>query len=341
MGNNAATHHKINLTSAEIANIWTNYQNDTMAVCTIGFFLIHVEDVETRSVLEYAYQQSQAHINKLKAFFNEEQFPIPAGFQPEVDVNMKAPRLFTDDFYLFYIQNIGKIGLASYAKSLSNSARLDMCEYYTECLNESAKLLNKATELMLNKGTFIRAPFIPKPQMVEYIQKQSYLAGWFGRNRPLNAIEMSNIYFNLIQNQLGRTLLMGFSQVATSPKIRDYLIRGRNIADKHVEIFGSLLSSEFLPSSSAWSTLPTDSTTTTYSDKLMMFHTLTLNAAGIGHYGVSLGLSPRSDLGTNYIRLTAEIASYTEDGAKLMIENGWMEKPPQAADRDQLSNDKT
>jgi hypothetical protein len=336
-----ATRHKVDLTSAEIANIWTNYLNDTMAVCTIGFFLAHVEDEETRNVLEYAYQLSQVHIQKLKLFFEEEQFPIPMGFSWETDVNVEAPRLFTDDFYLFYIQNIGKIGLASYAMSLANSARLDICEYYTECISESSRLLNKATELMLMNGTFIRAPFIPKPQIVEFIQKQSYLSNWFGETRPLNVIEMSNIFFNLIQNQLGRTLLMGFSQVTRSQEVRNYLIRGRDIANKHTKIFESILSAEFLPSASTWNVLPTDSTTTTYSDKLLMFHTITLNTAGIGNYGISLGQSSRSDLGINYVRLMAEISSYTEDGANLMIEKGWMEKPPQATDRDQLSNDMT
>ncbi|MEK4159435.1 MULTISPECIES: DUF3231 family protein [Paenibacillus] len=254
------------------------------------------------------------------------------------DVNKEAPRLFTDDFYLFYIQNVGKMGMEFYTMSLSNCARLDICEYFTECLNESARLLNKATEIMLTKGTFIRAPFIPVSKKVEYVQKQSYIAGWFGHRRPLNAIEMSQIYFNLIQNQLGRTLLMGFSQVAKSKQVRDYMVRGRDIADKHVEIFGSLLSKEFLPSASAWDTMPTESTVTPFSDKLMMFQTATLNAIGIAHYGRALSLSPRRDLGANYVRLTAEISQFAEDGTNIMIENEWLEQPPQATDRDQLAS---
>jgi hypothetical protein len=175
--------------------------------------------------------------------------------------------------------------------------------------------------------------------MVEYVHEQSYLAGWFGR-RPLNAIEISNIYFNLIQNQLGRTLAMGFSQVAKSETVRDFMIRGMNISDKHVEVFGSVLSQDHLPSASSWSTLPTDSTVPTYSDKLLMAHMNALNSAGIAHYGKSLGLSPRRDLGAHYVRLTAEIAEFAEDGANIMIKNGWMEQPPQAPDRDQLANGK-
>ena len=213
-----------------------------------------------------------------------------------------------------------------------------MCEYFTECLNESAKLFNKATEIMLNKGTFIRAPYVPEYKVVEFIQKESYVAGWFAEKRPLNVIEMSSIYFNMIQNQLGRTLTMGFSQVAKSQKVRDYMIRGRDISDKHVEIFGSILSGDHLPAASAWSTQPTDSVVAPFSDKLMMFHILTLNGLGIAFYGTSTGTSMRHDLGVIYIRLSAEIALYASDGLEIMMENAWLEQPPQAADRDKLAN---
>lgn len=333
------TNHHVELTSAEIASLWTNYLSDTSAICLVGNFLSHVDDIEIRSVLEFAMRLSQAHVQKLQSIFTEEKHPIPDGFSVNLDINKDSPRLFTDDFYLFYIQNIGKIGMEFYTMSLSNSSRLDICEYFSECLNESVKLFNKATEIMLTKGTFIRAPFIPFSTKVEYVQKQSYIAGWFGHHRPLNAIEMSQIYFNLIQNQLGRTLLMGFSQVAKSPQVRDYLVKGRDIANKHVEIFGSLLSKEYLPSASAWDTLPTASTVAPFSDKLMMYQTATLNSIGIAHYGRALGLSPRRDLGANYVRLTAEIIQYSEDGTDLMIENGWLEQPPQAIDRNQLVNE--
>lgn len=107
-----------------------------------------------------------------------------------------------------------------------------------------------------------------------------------------------------------------------------------------MEVFGSLLSEEYLPSASAWSTMPTDSTITPFSDKLMMFHAVMLNAAGIGHYGISLGRSPRRDLGAHFTRLSAEIVLYGEDGMNLMIDNGWLEQPPQATDREQLANKK-
>ncbi len=332
------TEHSVKLTSAEIGHLWTIYMNDSMSICTIGHFLSQVEDEQIQSILTFALTLAKAHIQKLQDLFTEEQLPVPDGFSEQADRNTEAPRLFTDDFYLFYIQNIGKIGLEGYTFALSTASRLDVCEYFTECLNESSKLLNKTTETMLNKGVFIRAPYIPLPQKVEYVQRQHYLAGLFGDRRPINAIEISNVYFNLIQNQLGRTLLIGFSQVAQSKEVRDFFIRGRDIADKHVEIFGSILGNEHLPSASTWDNVPTDSTTAPFSDKLMLFHVSALISAGISHYGRSLGTITRHDLGMMFTRLTSEVLAFAEDGAKLMIKNGWLEQEPQSADRDQLAN---
>jgi hypothetical protein len=334
------TAHVIKFTAAEIANLWTSYLNNTMAVCTISRFLAHVEDKEIETVLKLAFEHSKTHIKKLKSFFNEEKLTVPQGFSSENDVYQDAPRLFTDNFYLLYIQNLGKIGMSTYTLALSNSARLDMCEYYTECLHESTGLFNKVTEVMLTKGVFIRAPLIPDTHKVDFVEKQSYLSGLLGKKRPLNVIEITSIYFNLIQNQLGRTLLTGFSQVAQSAKVRDYMVRGREIADKHVEVFGSILSNEFLPSSSSWDTLATESTSATFSDKLMMMHVSMLNSAGIGHYGMSIGTASRKDLGADFLRLMMETIAYSEDGANLMIENAWMEQPPQAIDRDKLVESK-
>ena len=55
-------------------------------------------------------------------------------------------------------------------------------------------------------------------------------------------------------------------------------------------------------------------------------------------YGTSLSRSPRTDLGVDYGRLMIEVGQYASDGAKLMIENGWLEQPLLASDRDDLVN---
>lgn len=57
-------------------------------------------------------------------------------------------------------------------------------------------------------------------------------------------------------------------------------------------------------------------------------------------YGNALAFSPRHDIAANYARLAAEVGNYSEDGANILIDMGWMEQPPQAADRERLAINK-
>jgi hypothetical protein len=125
--------------------------------------------------------------------------------------------------------------------------------------------------------------------------------------------------------------------VAQSQQVREYMVRGKDIASKHIEVFSSLLHEDDLPSPMSWDAEVMNSTVAPFSDKLMMFHIGVLVASGIGHYGAGLSTSSRRDLSAHYTRLSAEIAQYTEDGANIMIDNGWMEQPPQAEDRKELA----
>jgi hypothetical protein len=85
-----------------------------------------------------------------------------------------------------------------------------------------------------------------------------------------------------------------------------------------------------------WDSEITNSTTHTFSDKLMMFYTSGLIALSVDYYGTAVSQSPRGDLSTMYNRLSLELQMYAEDGANIMIKNRWLEQPPMASDRDEL-----
>lgn len=53
---------------------------------------------------------------------------------------------------------------------------------------------------------------------------------------------------------------MGFAQTAESAEVRRWMERGVRIADKTIEIFGSILTKNNLPTSMTWDTLVTAST---------------------------------------------------------------------------------
>lgn len=334
------TERDVGLTSVEISDLWTAYQADTMVICGIKYYLTHIKNEAIRDVLEYALKLSEEHVQKLTDLFKKEQYPIPQGFT-EQDVNLNAPRLFTDKLYLLYILNMAKYGLATYSLALSYSERSDVMQYFTSCLNETEKLHNWAKEVAKEKGILVHAPHIPKPEQIDFVNDHRFLSGYIGEQRPLLGVEIGSLVYNAKRNALGQAVITGFSQVAQDKKVRKYFEQGRDISGKHLKIFSSLLNQDYLSEGTTNLTSEvTDSTIAPFSDKLMMFHVAALIASGIGQYGLSISTSPRHDLGVKYSRLMAEIAKYSNEGAKLMIDNSWMEYPPEAPDRKNLAKDR-
>jgi hypothetical protein len=314
------TEHNIRLTSTEISALWSSYMANSMAVCVLKYFLEKVEDTQIRPVIEYGLELSQNHVQRITDIFKHEKFPIPQGFTDE-DINVTAPRLFSDTFQLIYMKNMSRIGMITNSSDLSTSARSDVCDFLTECLASSAELYNKSIKVLLSKGVHVRAPSISTPEKVDFVTKQGFLTGFLGERRTLNAIEITHLFTNVETNDIGKAIITGFSQVAKSKQVRQYMIRGRDISAKHIEVFSSLLMEDHLPAPMIWDTGLMDSTVNPFSDKLMMSHIASLSAAGIGNYGVAISASQRRDLGVTYSRLLSEISQYAEDGANIVIEN--------------------
>ncbi|WP_226037573.1 DUF3231 family protein [Aquibacillus saliphilus] len=331
---------KERLTAPELANLWTQYMNDTMSLCVIRFLLEKCEDEETRSILRVSIDLSKNHIRKIADFLTEESYPIPQGFNEE-DVNLDAPRLFSDNLILVYMQVMTLHGMNSYSLCTTTSIRADQRSYYAKCISETSQLYDRILSLMLAKGILSIPPILnpPNPKQVEFIDNQNYLAGWFGKKRPLNAVEISGIHYNMLKTMVKVVLEIAFGQVAKSKEVRNYFRRGSNICEKQLKELTTLLADDHLPAPKSWQSDVTNSTEAPFSDKLMLFHVVGLVAVAVGYYGAALSAGQRRDIMFKYTKLIGEIGLYAEDGANLLIKNGWMEKPPMVDDRDALSKE--
>lgn len=321
---------KIGLVASEVAGLWDSYMNDSLGVCTLKYYLNRVEDEEVRRILQHALDISNGHIQFATNVFNQEGLPIPQGFA-EDDVNIDAPRLYDDSFYLFYLTNMSQLGMNVYSLVLNHVARSDIRDFYTNCISESASLYNTITDTLLSQGIFIRAPRVEFPKSVSFIKDQNFFSGGLiGRKRPLVAREITSIFASLRYNLIGGALITGFGQVAESKKISDYFFRGRDLSFKKIKTLISILINENIPIPSTSNSFVTDSTTAPFSDKLMLYHTLLINGGAIAQDGTSLSTALRHDLQTHYVGSMADTGRYGEDGFDIMIENQWMEQPPQA-----------
>ncbi|MFP5116059.1 DUF3231 family protein [Bacillaceae bacterium C204] len=333
------TPHHARLTAPEIANLWSQYQNDSMAICVFKYMIKYVEDVSIRPILESALKLAGAHITKIKDFFYKEKFPIPHGFTDD-DVDLSAPRLYSDEFFLSYTYIMSVNGLTGYAAALSTNMRRDVRNYFAQCQIETMELFNNSLDILLEKGIVSRPPFINPADQVEFIEKYNFIEGIFGGKRPLDCIEISNLYWDLKKIQLSKSLTMGFSQVAKTQEAKLHLWRGVEIYNKHIEILESILAQDHLPKPKSEEAEVTQSTTAPFSDCLMMYHKSVLGSTTIGSYGTGIGTCQRIDLGIHFSRLLTEMAQYMEDGMNIMIKYKWAEQPPLTDDRKKLSTER-
>jgi Protein of unknown function (DUF3231) len=327
----------VELTTSEIANLWTQYISDSLSVCILTHSIDKAKDEEVKDILVFALKLAESHMEKITEFFNQENFPIPKGFTLEEDVNMNSPALFTDTFMLVYMHVMTLLGLTGYAGAVATSARPDQIKYYVQCNTETMELYERVAKIMLKKGIYSKPPRINTPDKVEFVQAQNYLTGWFGKKRPLSAVEISGLSFNMVKIIVKVVLEIGFGQVCQSKDVKKYFQRGKEICEKQFTSISSILTKDELASPASWVSEVTNTTVPPYSDKLMLNHIVVLISSAVGYYGAGLSVSQRRDIALEYTRLMAEVGVYAEDGAQLLIKHGWLEQPPLASDRENLA----
>ncbi|MEK3905955.1 DUF3231 family protein [Oceanobacillus sp. FSL W7-1309] len=330
---------QIRLTSGELSQLLYQYMEESASVCALSFFLEKAEDGEIKQVIEHALKLSQSHLQKISSILTKEKHQVPLGFSVEGDVDLTAPRLYSDGFVLNYIHQMAGIGLLTLASSLYSSVRTDITAFYKECIKETMELFEMSKDLLLEKGIYIRAPYVSKDREIEFVKKQGFMWDVIGEKRPLIAAEIATLYANIQRNALGTATLTGFSQVSQSKEVTKFMLRCIEVAKKHIELFTGKLKESNLPVAMTWDADITTSTAYTFSDRLMMYYTTALISLSVGFYGTSISVSPRMDLGAMYNRLSLEIQKLSEDGADIMIKNQWLEQPPMAPNRKDLAKD--
>jgi hypothetical protein len=326
---------KIPLISSEIAGLWNSYMSDTMIVCVIKNFLSNVEDSEIRAILQQTSDLSNQHIQELTNIFNREKLTLPDGFSDR-DVNIEAPRLFSDSFYLHYLTFMSRVGMHNYTLILNQIARSDIRAFFSKRINEYIDLYNNSTDLRLSKGIAIRAPRVEVDKEVQYVKSQSFIIDWFGEKRPLLTDEITHIFSNILSNYVGRAIATAFGQVSKDKKISNYFFEGKTIATERISELTSILTDEGIPIPSTSDSFITDSIIAPFSQKLMINHIAVLFSSGISSLGMAIPDTLRSDLEAIYIKYLLENMKYGKKGANLMIDNAWLQQSPQAVKHENL-----
>ena len=318
-----------NLTATEMGKLWASYVGNTMGGCVITYYLQHVDDTNIKKLLENALELSKYIVNTIKDYFTQCNFPVPIGFTKN-DLNLKAPRLFSDEFYFHYLQYTGKAGMSLYNAGIPIITKREIRDFFGEVLQLTVEMTSDINELLKDKGLSMLSPEIPAPQQVDFIKKQNYLNGYFGDTRPLHGLEIAHLFDDITNDATSKVLLIAFSKVARDNKLKKYFQRGKNINHKHIIKATEKLTKNNIQAPPLLEQLGIDPNIAPFSDELMLFHKIDMFSMKIRSYANGASLNGRRDIGAMYAKFLFDVSLYVEDGANIMIDHGWMERPPEA-----------
>jgi len=329
-------HENIRITASEMGALWNTYMIESLVHHVFSYYLNHVEDQDIKNMLVILVNETRDSVKLLESVFKQEKLPVPRGITSE-DIVPDAPRLFSDKYYLIYTKSMARFAATMFSLAYTQSTRSDLRQFFRHYVNRITIVDQQLTELLLSKGIYTRPPAIPIPNKVDFVKDRSFFSSFIGRKRPLTALEITHLFFGAQSNAIGKALMIGFSQVAQAKELKQYFTRGKEIANKFMELFNKILVTEEISISPSFDSEVMASTQSPFSDRLMLFHTNLLNSGGFGTYGMAFSASPRLDLALLYVRVMFQVGLYSKAGANLLIKNGWMEQPPSAPEHNALS----
>ncbi|WP_328585736.1 DUF3231 family protein [Rossellomorea aquimaris] len=322
------------ISSSELGTLWLTYQEKTLILRMLEYFMKKANDQEAINIMGGLWQELNHFVKQMEGIFEKEGIVYPQGFKKE-DVNIDAPKLYDNGFDIMFLRILKEVSMGMYTINMSMAYREDVMSIYEGLTSVTQKVYKLATHYLLNKGILTLPPKVMMPKTTGFIKEKSYLNGFnpFSEKRVLNDIELGTVHHGIEVNNIGMQLVTGFSQCAEEKEVKQFFVKGKDLAQKQIKIYEEILHECDIQLSSTTGSTVTDSTTAPFSPKLMMYCVYLLN--GFGLVGSSFGafFSLRKDLTLKNTLIAKDIYLYANEGIKLMIKNGWMEEPPQVEDR--------
>ncbi|MED3572285.1 DUF3231 family protein [Cytobacillus praedii] len=329
------------ISSSELGTLWLTYQEKTLILRVLDYFIHKADDQQAINIMGGLWQELDYYVKKIEGIFKSEGAAIPKGFTKE-DVNLEAPNLYDNGFDIMFIRILKEISMGMYTINMNMAYRDDVMAIYEGLTAITQKIYKLSTLYLLEKGILTLPPNVTMPKSTGFIKSKDYLKGFklFGDKRSLNDIELGYLHHGIETNNIGMQLITGFAQCAEDEEVKQYFVKGMDLAKKQIKEYEQILLESDVQFSATSGSTVTSSTIAPFSQKLMMFCVYLLNSFGIvgGSFGAVFSL--RNDVILKTSLFAKDVFFYANDGIKIMIKNGWLEEPPQVEDRTKIINGK-
>jgi hypothetical protein len=320
-----------------VGTLWLTYNEKTLIMRMLEYFIEKSDDQQAKNILGGLWQELNFYVLQMEEIFKNQGMAKPAGYTNE-DVNLEAPKLYDNGFDIMFVRILKEVSMGMYTINMNMSYNDKIMQIYEGLTVVTQKIYKLSTLYLLERGILTLPPKVTMPKTTEFIKSKSYMNGFnlFGDKRALNDLELGILHHGIETNNIGLQLITGFAQCAQNKEVKQYFVKGKELAKKQIKVMEEILLDSDVQFSATSGSTVTTSTVAPFSDKLMMHCVYLLN--GFGLVGSSFGtfFSLRNDIAMKSTLLAKDVYFYGQEGIKIKIKNGWFEEPPQMEDRSQI-----
>lgn len=325
------------ISAPEIGTLWLTYQEKTLIMRILEYFMKNADDEEARNILGGLWQELNYYVLEMEKIFKQQGIVYPIGFRKE-DVNLDAPKLYDNGFDIMFVRILKEVSMGMYTINMNMAYNDDVMQVYEGLTTITHKIYKLSTLYLLEKGILTLPPKVTMPKKTEFIESKRYIRGFspFSDKRALNDIEIGFLHHGIEANNIGMQLITGFAQCAQNKEVKQYFLKGKELAKKQIKVMTDILLDSDVQFSATSGSTVTTSTVPPFSDKLMMACVYFLNGFTIVGNSFGTFFTLRNDIAMKTTLLAKDVYFYGQEGLELMIKNRWFEEPPQMEDRAQL-----
>ncbi|MBG9544454.1 hypothetical protein ABE29_17230 [Cytobacillus firmus] len=322
------------LSVSEIGTLWQTYQEKTLIMRFLEYFIEKSDEQEARNILGGLWQELNFYVKDMEELFSDQGMVKPVGFT-SADVNLEAPKLYDNGFDIMFLRILKEVSMGLYTLNMNMTYNKKVLSIYEGLTTVTQKIYKLSTFYLLEKGILSLPPKVTMPKNIEYIKSKKYKEGFklTGDKRALNDLEIGILHHNMEANNIGMQLITGFAQCAQNKEAKKYFLKGKELAKKQIKMMEEILLEGDVQFSATSGVTVTTSTVPPFSDKLMMHCIYILNGFSLVGSGTGAFFSLRNDIAMKSMILAKDIYFYAQEGIKIKIKNGWFEEPPQMEDR--------
>ncbi|MCU1806417.1 DUF3231 family protein [Cytobacillus firmus] len=308
----------------ELGFLWYLQSSSNMINLLLKYLSKTAEDTDLRNILNEIYEISTYQEQESIQLLSEEGYKDTPFFKDD-DLYSATTKLFSDQLIVEILKHIASNGLRALTVQYVELTDYKVKEFYQKLLNNVIQIDFSLLKLLKDKDLLQNNSFSYK-KADERDGKLFKVAST--QQRPLNAVELANMFSSVQCNNVGVALCTGFSEVAEDMDTKKFILEGKKLAFHQSASLSDIYRENGIPTTTGLEAHVNKVKESPFSDKLMANLIMFLNPVSIINLQTAIVSSYKKDHIDSLKELIRMIENYSEKGLKLLIRKNWFNEPP-------------